>query len=315
MKTVLNGLGKLYIIKFLKNAGDAGARPMSAQSKTLELSEDLLKSCQLCPRKCRVDRLAGELGFCGIGPEAVVASAGPHFGEEAVLVGRGGSGTIFLAGCNLKCVFCQNYDISHSDAGVKTSPTELAELMLSLQAHGCENINFVTPTHVVVQIAKSIEIARQRKLRVPIVYNCGGYESVPSLKPLVGLVDIYMPDFKFTDGQVAQRLCRAADYPDICRAAICEMHRQVGDLQIENGLATRGLLVRHLVLPNGLAGSKQVLDFLAEEVSPQTFVNVMGQYRPCYRAGEFSEIARWPTREEIGRAKDYARQLGLRLAD
>ena len=286
---------------------------MLVRNEGFELNEELLRSCQLCPRKCRVNRLAGELGFCGIGPEAVVASAGPHFGEESVLVGRGGSGTIFLAGCNLKCVFCQNYDISHSDAGVKTSPTELAELMLSLQAHGCENINFVTPTHVVVQIAKAIEIARQRKLRVPIVYNCGGYESVSSLQGLEGLVDIYMPDFKFTDGQVAQRLCRAADYPDICRAAISEMHRQVGDLRIKNGLATRGLLVRHLVLPNGLAGSQEVLDFLAKEISPHTFVNVMGQYRPCYRAGEFSEIARMPNLDEIDEAKNYARKLGLRL--
>lgn len=286
---------------------------MTAENETFELNEDLLKSCQLCPRNCRVNRLSGELGFCGIAAEAVVASAGPHFGEESVLVGRGGSGTIFLAGCNLKCVFCQNFGISHSDAGVKTSPTELAELMLGLQTNGCENINFVTPTHVAIQIAEAIEIARRRKLRLPIVYNCGGYESVQTLKGLEGLVDIYMPDFKFADPEVSQRFCQASDYPQICKAALKEMHRQVGDLKIEKGLATRGLLVRHLVLPNGLAGSQEVLRFLAKEVSPHTFVNVMGQYRPCYRASEFSNIARPPSRQEIIEAKDYARQLGLRL--
>ena len=242
-----------------------------------------------------------------------MASVSPHFGEESVLVGRGGSGTIFLAGCNLKCVFCQNHDISHSDTGVRTTPAELAQLMLGLEARGCENINFVTPTHLTVQIAKAIKLAREQKLCVPIVYNCGGYESVQILKGLEGLVDIYMPDFKFTDGKVSQRFCQAEDYPDICRAAIKEMHRQVGDLRIEKALATRGLLVRHLVLPNGLAGSKEVLDFLVKEISPHTFVNVMGQYRPCYRAGEFSQIARPPSREEIVNAKNYAKQLGLRL--
>ena len=286
---------------------------MPANDERLALSEDLLKSCQLCPRNCRVNRLTGELGFCGIAAEAVVASAGPHFGEESVLVGRGGSGTIFLAGCNLKCVFCQNFDISHSDTGTKVTPEGLAELMLGLQSHGCENINFVTPTHVVVQIAEAIEIARRRKLRLPIVYNCGGYESVQTLKALEGLVDIYMPDFKFSDGKISERLCQAPDYPQICKAALKEMHRQLGDLKIENGLAARGLLVRHLVLPNGLAGSREVLSFLAKNISPHTFVNVMGQYRPCYRAGEFSNIARPPSRQEIIEAKDYARQLGLRL--
>ena len=286
---------------------------MSGQSKGCELSEELLECCELCPRKCKVNRLTGEVGFCGIAAKAIVASAGPHFGEESVLVGRGGSGTIFLAGCNLKCVFCQNFDISHCAAGTEVSPGELAELMLGLEARGCKNINFVTPTHVIVQIAEAIRIARQQKLGVPIVYNCGGYESVQSLKGLEGLVDVYMPDFKFADGKVAEHLCKAGDYPEVCREALKEMHRQVGDLQIENGVATCGLLVRHLVLPNGLAGSSGVLEFLAKEISVHTFVNVMGQYRPCYRAGEFSEIARPPSMAEIGGAKEYARQLGLRL--
>ena len=285
---------------------------MISHSKSSTLAEKLLESCQLCPRQCRVNRLAGEVGFCGIGAEAVVASAGPHFGEESVLIGQGGSGTIFFAGCNLKCVFCQNYDISHSDTGVVTSPAELAQLMLGLEARGCENINFVTPTHVAVQIAEAIKLARQQKLSLPIVYNCGGYESLKTLKGLAGLVDIYMPDFKFADAKISERLCRVPDYPQICKAAINEMHRQVGDLEIQKGLATRGLLVRHLVLPNGLADSKEVLDFLGEEISPHTFVNVMGQYRPCYRAGEFSQIDRMPTREEISTAKNYAHSLGLR---
>ena len=288
---------------------------MSGKGKTLELSEELLKSCELCPRKCRVNRLAGEVGFCRIGPDAVVASAGPHFGEESVLVGSGGSGTIFLAGCNLGCAFCQNYDISHSKQGAETSASQLAQLMLGLQKRGCVNINFVTPSHVAVRIAQAIGIAREQGLKVPIVYNCGGYESVRTLAGLAGLVDIYMPDFKFTDSQVAELLCDAPDYPQICKAALKEMHRQVGDLQIDHGLATRGLLVRHLVLPNSQASSEEVLDFLAREISPDTFVNVMGQYRPCYRAGEFSKINRLPSRAEIEAAKICARSLGLRLAD
>ncbi len=288
---------------------------MSGKGKTFELGEELLGSCELCPRKCKVNRLAGQVGFCRIGSEAVVASAGPHFGEESVLVGAGGSGTIFLAGCNLGCSFCQNFDISHSNEGAKTKPEEMAQLMLHLQKRGCENINFVTPTHVALRIAQAIGIARRGGLKLPIVYNCGGYESVRTLKGLAGLVDIYMPDFKFADGRVAKRLCEAPDYPEICKAALKEMHGQVGDLQTEHGLATRGLLVRHLVLPNGLAGSEEVLEFLAKEISGQTFVNVMGQYRPCYRAGEFGEIDRLPSRAEIDAAKNHARRLGLRLAE
>ncbi len=288
---------------------------MNAENKVFELTEELLGSCELCPRKCKVNRLAGEVGFCRIGSEAVVASVGPHFGEESVLVGSGGSGTIFLAGCNLGCSFCQNFDISHSNEGVETRPKEMAELMLGLERRGCENVNFVTPSHVAVRIAEAVGIARRGGLKVPIVYNCGGYESVGTLEGLAELVDIYMPDFKFADGRVAERLCEAGDYPEVCKAALKEMHRQVGDLQIENGLATGGLLVRHLVLPNGLAGSEEVLEFLAKEISTNTFVNVMGQYRPCFRAGEFGEIARMPSREEISTAKDYARRLGLRLAE
>ncbi|HPD16954.1 MAG TPA: radical SAM protein [Planctomycetota bacterium] len=273
-----------------------------------------LASCAICPRRCRVNRLEGETGFCGIGAEAVVSSAGPHFGEEDVLVGRGGSGTIFLAGCNLGCLFCQNYEISHGREGRPAAPADIARAMLRLERMGCVNINLVTPTHVTPQLMQAILLAREAGLAVPIVYNCGGYESVETLQALEGLIEIYMPDAKYADGAAARELSDAPDYPEVNRAALREMHRQVGDLEIEGGIATRGLLVRHLVLPNGLAGSEAVLDFLAAEISPRTYVNVMAQYRPCYRAGECPKVDRPPTRQEFAAAYDYAVRRGLRLA-
>jgi putative pyruvate formate lyase activating enzyme len=261
-----------------------------------------------------VNRQGGESGFCGIGAEAVVASAGPHFGEEDVLVGRGGSGTIFLAGCNLGCIFCQNYEISHGREGRPASPADIARMMLRLERLGCSNINFVTPTHVTPQLMHAILTAREQGLRVPIVYNCGGYEKLETLQALEGFIEIYMPDAKYADREAARELSDAPDYPEVNRAALREMQRQVGDLAIEGGIATRGLLVRHLVLPNGMAGSRPVLDFLAKEISPRTYVNVMAQYRPCYRAGGCPKITRPPTREEFLDAYDYAARLGLRLA-
>lgn len=273
-----------------------------------------LASCELCPRRCRVNRLAGETGFCGIGAEAIVASAGHHFGEEDVLVGRGGSGTIFLAGCNLGCIYCQNFDISHGREGRPASPAEIARMMLRLERMGCHNINFVTPTHVTPQLMQAILIAREGGLRIPIVYNCGGYEALETLQALDGFVEIYMPDAKYADSGPAAELSAAPDYPEANRTALREMHRQVGDLAIEGGIATRGLLVRHLVLPNGLAGSRAVLDFLAREISPNTYVNVMAQYRPCYRAAECPGVNRYPTREEFLDAYHHAAHLGLRLA-
>ena len=283
--------------------------------QAIEAAMELLRSCRVCPRRCGVNRLEGEVGFCGVGREMLVASAGPHFGEEAELVGRRGSGTIFFAGCNLGCIFCQNYELSHLREGRPAPPAEVARLMLELQATGCHNINFVTPTHVTPQVMAAIAQARDQGLRVPIVYNCGGYESVETLRGLEGFVEIYMPDAKYADGAAAARLSRAPDYPDVMRAALREMHRQVGDLQMEGGIATRGLLVRHLVLPNDLAGSRAIIDFLADEISPQTFVNVMAQYRPRYRAGECPEVDRPPTAEEFRPARAYARDRGLRLAD
>jgi len=273
----------------------------------------LASPCRLCPRLCGVDRLAGEVGHCGIGATPLVSSAGPHYGEESCLVGRGGSGTIFLAGCSLLCAFCQNYTISHGREGQPCSPDDIAGMMLALERRGCENINFVTPTHVAPWLMDSVRRARLEGLKVPIVYNCGGYERVETLRLLEGTVDIYMPDAKFWDSEQARRYCHAPDYPELMRAALKEMHGQVGDLQILNGIARRGLLIRHLVMPNDVAGSEQVLDFIANEISPNSYVNVMGQYRPCYRAYDHAPIARPPTAEEYAAACRHARKLGLNL--
>ncbi len=282
----------------------------------------LMNPCMLCPRKCRVERSPSttlgtgksELGFCGIGDMSVVNSQGPHFGEESVLVGSGGSGTIFFAGCNLGCVFCQNYDISHFRHGRPITISELAKFMLDLQSYGCSNVNFVTPTHVAPAVAASIETARKRGLKLPTVYNCGGYDSVETLQLLEGSIDIYMPDIKFADSKIADELAKAPDYPEVCFSVVKEMHRQVGDLQInEKGLATRGLLVRHLVLPNEVAGSFKVIDFLAEQVSPKTAINVMDQYRPCFKANEHPNINRRPTTDEVEQVLKYAVKKGLRV--
>ncbi len=276
---------------------------------------ELMNPCVLCPRRCNAYRSRGEAGFCGIADMPVVSSAGPHFGEESVLVGSGGSGTIFLAGCNLGCAFCQNYDISHFRRGRAVSIEQLVEFMLDLKSRGCSNINFVTPTHVGWALAAAIESARQKALELPIVYNCGGYESVETLGLLDGYVDIYMPDIKFSDSAAAKELCDAADYPQVAFAAVKEMHRQVGDLQLENGLAGRGLLIRHLVLPNRVAGSFAIIDFLAEKISRHTTINVMGQYRPCFKAAEHSTISRRPSAEEVAQVREYAVQKGLNVLD
>ncbi|MHC4185526.1 MAG: radical SAM protein [Planctomycetota bacterium] len=272
-----------------------------------------MNPCTPCPRQCKVERSKGEIGFCGIGDIPVVSSVGPHYGEESVLVGSGGSGTIFFAGCNLGCIFCQNFDISHGRSGTQVTVEQLVRAMLDLQRYGCSNINFVTPTHVIAPIAAAIESARSNGLLVPTVYNTGGYDSVETLKLLEGLIDIYMPDMKYSDSAAAKELSAAPDYPEINRAAVREMHRQVGDLRLEKGLAARGLLIRHLVLPNNLAGSFAVMDFLADQISVNTVVNVMDQYRPCYKAFEHSKINRRPTREEFATAQEYAVKKGLRV--
>ena len=243
----------------------------------------------------------------------VVSSVGPHFGEESVLVGRGGSGTIFFAGCNLGCVFCQNFDISHHRHGRQMTVEQLAQSMLQLQDTGCCNINFVTPTHVIPAIVAGIELAWENGLTLPMVYNTGGYDSVETLRLLDGFIDIYMPDMKYSDPKVAEELSAAPDYPQVNREAVEEMHQQVGDLRTEDGIATRGLLVRHLVLPENLAGSFEIIDFLAEQISHETAINVMDQYRPCYEASSHPPISRRPTVEEIQSVRRYAIQKGLNV--
>jgi len=272
-----------------------------------------MNPCILCPRKCGVYRCEGETGFCGIGDKAVVSSVGPHFGEESVLIGLGGSGTIFFAGCNLGCIFCQNFDISHHHHGREMTIEQLAQAMLELQNYGCSNINLVTPTHVVTAIMAAIELAKAKGLTLPIVYNSGGYDSVETLKLLAGSIDIYMPDMKYADSVVAGELSEASDYPEVNRAAVKEMHKQVGDLEVEEGLARRGLLVRHLVLPNRLAGSFEIIDFLSEQISSKTTINIMDQYRPCFEASLHSKINRRPTSEEIESVRQYAIKKGLNV--
>jgi putative pyruvate formate lyase activating enzyme len=274
-----------------------------------------LKSCRLCPRNCGVDRITGKTGICKTAKRAVVASYAPHFGEEAPLVGKFGSGTIFFTHCNLLCNFCQNYDISHEGNGIEVSKSHLARMMLELQQMGCHNINFVTPSHVIPQILAALEIAVGHGLNVPLVYNSGGYDHVESLKLLDGIVDIYMPDFKFWAGTIAQETCKASDYPEIAKAAVKEMFRQVGDLQIENGIAKRGLLVRHLVMPDDLAGTEEIMHFLAKEISIDTYVNIMPQYRPCGTAYHNEKLSRTITMEEFESAIDMARKAGLHRLD
>lgn len=274
-------------------------------------ARELLRGCVVCPRACRVNRLQGERGVCGGGAQAEVASWGPHHGEEPPLSGWAGSGTIFFSGCSLQCVFCQNADISQGPPGRPVSAQTLARLMLSLQEAGCHNVNLVTPTHFVPQILEALTQAIPAGLHLPIVYNTSGYDSVETLRLLDGVVDIYMPDLKYTDAAVARRLSGVDDYPAVAMDAIREMHRQVGDLEVgPDGLARRGLLVRHLVLPNGLAGTPEAMRFLAG-LSPDTYVNIMGQYRPCFRAASYPEIARRPTAEELLDAVAAARRAGI----
>ncbi len=275
-----------------------------------------MKRCTMCPRMCRVDRMAGERGFCKTGRLAELASYGPHYGEERPLVGRSGSGTIFFSHCNLLCVFCQNYDISQGKEGTPIGPESLAEIMLDLQNRGCHNINFVTPSHVIQPILDALAIAVEKGLEVPLVYNCGGYERVSALKLLDGIVDIYMPDFKFWDPAAATELCSAPDYPDRARLALREMHRQVGDLVLDGrGVAQRGVLVRHLVMPDGLAGTSEIVDFIAKEISVQTYVNIMDQYHPCGQALKHRKINRRLTAAEFRQALDAAAKAGLTRLD
>jgi putative pyruvate formate lyase activating enzyme len=287
--------------------------PKKRQEK-IDQSLEVLKSCTLCPRNCRVDRTAGETGFCRTGDKPFISSWNPHFGEEAPLVGHHGSGTIFFTHCNLGCLFCQNWTISHGDEGTEMSFDAVAKLMLTLQdSYSCHNINFVTPTHQVSMILQSLEIAIDKGLKVPLVYNCGGYEALETIRLLDGIIDIYMPDFKFADPEAAEKYSSAKDYPSVAKTAIREMHRQVGDLVMDShDIARRGLLVRHLVLPDGLAGTEEVSRFLAEEISPDTYTNIMAQYYPCFKAGEHPPLDRRLTNEEFRKAVKEAKEAGLK---
>jgi putative pyruvate formate lyase activating enzyme len=275
---------------------------------------EILEECKLCPRECGVNRNKGETGYCRSDKYLRVASVHSHFGEESVLVGTYGSGTIFLANCNLGCIYCQNYDISHQGYGDRGRMTEeeLASNMIKLQKRGCHNINFVTPTHFTPQIAKALKIAVEKGFCIPIVYNCGGYESKNTLRLLDGIVDIYMPDIKYGNAGSAAKYSNAPDYFEVCKEAVKEMQRQVGVLKTdERGIAWRGLLIRHLVLPNRLACSEEVLRFIAEEISKESYVNIMLQYRPMYKAYEYEELSRGLKISEYREVIEVARELGL----
>jgi putative pyruvate formate lyase activating enzyme len=291
------------------DGGELTARAQAAWSR--------LRDCDLCARFCHMNRLETTKGaVCRTGERAVVHGFGPHYGEEDPLRGTGGSGTIFFSGCNLRCVYCQNWEISHKGMGRETEPAQLAAMMLELQSRGCHNINLVSPSHVVAQIIAAVAIAAEKGLRLPLVYNTGGYDSPEALALLEDIVDVYMPDMKYGDSGIARRYSKVRAYFEVNCAAIKEMHRQVGDLTLDHrGIARRGLLVRHLVLPDNLAGTNQVLAFLAEEVSANTYLNLMDQYHPCYRAWDYPPLDRPITASEYQMALQSARSHGLRRLD
>ncbi len=276
-------------------------------------AQKLLSPCTLCPNNCKADRAAGMVGLCRTGMLARVHGWCAHPGEEAVISGWNGSGTIFFSGCNLRCVFCQNFEVSQLLSGSEMTAGDLAAVMLELQERGCHNINLVSPSHVVPQILDALILAAQAGLRLPLVYNTGGYDSIETLRLLDGVIDIYMPDMKYADAAAARRYSMVKNYPSINRAAVREMHRQVDDLQVNAaGLAERGLLVRHLILPNHLAGTGQVARFLLEEISPNTAINIMDQYRPTYQAGKHPALNRPATAAEMQSALQSARKAGLK---
>lgn len=296
----------------LARSGELARRAQAAVAR--------LAACDLCPRRCGVNRLAGETGFCGIGRQAVLADYHQHFGEEPCLVGGGGSGTLFFSGCSLACVFCQNWEISQPDAaggpaGAEFKAEDLARAFLELQERGAENINLVSPSHVAAQILEALVWAAEQGLCLPLVWNSGGYDSLATLALLDGVVDIYLPDTKVWDPDQAARLLLARDYPEAARPALAEMWRQTGRLVLdERGVAERGLLVRHLVLPHGLAGSAEWMDWLGGN-APGAAVNVMGQYRPCHQAGRFAELRAGLGPGDLEEARECARRAGLALLE
>ncbi|MDM8550630.1 radical SAM protein [Desulfobacterales bacterium HSG2] len=286
--------------------------------KRAEKLRAIMESCRLCPRRCGVNRLKGMRGFCGApGDTLVVSASHPHFGEERPLVGNGGSGTIFLAHCNLRCVFCQNWEISQLGRGSERNTDELAGMMLRLQEIGCHNLNFVTPTHYSAPILKSLDKAAKTGLRLPVVYNTSGWERPDILRVLDGIVDIYLPDFKYWDsGMSAKYSSGAESYPEMTREAILEMHRQVGVAKpAKDGIMQRGLMIRHLVMPNNTGGSEKIMEWIAENLPKDTYVNIMAQYNPVYKAYDYPDISRRITREEYKKVVNRAKETGLTNLD
>jgi putative pyruvate formate lyase activating enzyme len=283
----------------------------------VEQAYSIFEQCELCPRQCGVNRLKGEIGFCRAPVKPVIFSAQPHFGEEISLVGRHGSGTIFFSNCNLRCVFCQNWPIAHEGRGKEVGDEDLADFMLKIQEIGCHNINLVTPTHVMPNILNATRIALKKGLRLPLVYNTSGYESLEIVKILDGIVDIYLPDMKYMEGhQAAKYSTGASDYPEVTKKAILEMNRQVGEHLIDGrGIALRGLMIRHLVMPNRVAGTEQFVRWVAEALPKSTYVNIMPQYRVEYKAYEYPEISRGITVQEFLEAMDWAEECGLSNLD
>lgn len=278
----------------------------------IDQAYEIIKNCTLCPRNCKINRLENELGICNTGKHAKIASYGPHFGEESPLVGKRGSGTIFFSNCNLLCNFCQNFDISHLGNGREITDYELADIMLYLQDLGCHNINLVTPSHVVPQFLEGLKIACGKGLNIPLVYNTSAYDNLETIQLLDGIVDIYMPDFKFWDGKSSAEACKAENYPEIAKIAIREMQRQVGILKPDDeGIAFKGLLIRHLVMPNNIADIRSIMRFIAKEISPLSYINIMAQYRPCYEASAFENISRPITKLEFDEAIKIAKEEGL----
>ena len=286
--------------------------------KRAEKLRAIMEACRLCPRQCGVNRLEGKRGFCRApGATLVVSASHPHFGEERPLVGKGGSGTIFLTHCNLRCVFCQNWEISQLGRGAERSIDELAVMMLLLQKIGCHNINLVTPTHYSAPILKALDTAAEKGLRLPVVYNTSGWERLEILKVLDGIVDIYLPDFKYWDSDMSEKYSSGAEsYPEIARQAILEMHRQVGVARpAKDGIMQRGLMIRHLVMPNNTAGSEKIMEWIAEKLPKDTYVNIMAQYNPVYKAYDYPEISRRITGEEYKKAVNRAKEVGLTNLD
>ncbi len=285
--------------------------------KRVAALKEIYKSCRLCPRECGVNRAKWETGICDSTSRAKVYSAHPHFGEERPLVGSGGSGTIFFSNCNLLCCFCQNWEINHRGDGTFIADDALGRLMVDMQDRGCHNVNLVTPSHIVPNIVAALRYAIPRGLRAPIVYNCGGYDSLEVIKLLDGIVDIYLPDFKYMSSEMAEKYSSgAAGYPEVAAAAIKEMHRQVGDVIVdEKGVALRGLMIRHLVLPGNVSGTGKFVKWVAEELGPETYVNIMAQYRPEHRAEEYPPLDRRLSRSEYSQALAWAREAGLKRLD